>query len=121
MTEIRCNSETKEGIVENDNRTTWRVLREEKNGRDLECLRPGDSIELVDLDGNAFATGNVEWVKFTTFGAFTAEDKRHHKSYTSNHECMINLRDCYRGSGVDMGTEIMVIRFSINNFVESNG
>lgn len=108
VTSLKFYEPLPEQILAGEKRTTWRI-------GDEKGIERGDRLRLLDADdGNAeFARADVVWVKHTTFGALTDEDRRGHESYASEAEMYETYGDYY---DIDVGpdTPLKVVRFALD-------
>lgn len=84
---------------------TWRV-GDEKN------LSPGDELSLCRMDNTEFAKATILWVKETTFGELTDEDKAGHEKFNSDQD-LYNTYSRYYSVRITPDTPLKVIKFRL--------
>ena len=96
-------------VLSNKKDTTWRI-EDEKN------LSVNDELSLSYADGTnkdkEFAKAKIIWVKETTFGSLTKEDKEGHEKFNSEDE-MYKTYSRYYGNPVTPETKLKVIKFKL--------
>ena len=75
-------------------------------------INVGDELCLCHNNGQEFARAKVIWVKETTFGNFTAEDKEGHEKFSSEGE-MYATYSRYYNMQVTPETRVKVIKFNL--------
>lgn len=94
-----------EKVLSGEKDTTWRI-------DDEKGITVNDKLSLRYTDGEEFGRAEVLWVKKTTFGRLTEEDREGHESFESEKE----MYETYSGYyDVDVGpeTEVKVIKFEL--------
>lgn len=94
-------------ILNGEKTTTWRV-------GDEKDISVNDTLSLRTVDGEEFATARVRWVKQTTFGRLTDEDRDGHESFESR-EAMYRTYEEYYDRDIGPETELKVIRFALED------
>ncbi|MDY6769074.1 MAG: ASCH domain-containing protein [Candidatus Nanohaloarchaea archaeon] len=92
-------------ILDGEKDTTWRV-------DDEKDLSVDDRLSLRDTDGEEFAQARILWVKETTFGRLTDEDRAGHESFESETE-MYETYEEYYGREITAETPVKVVRFKL--------
>lgn len=94
-----------EKVLEGGKDTTWRI-------DDEKDISVNDKLSLRTVDGEEFAQAEVLWVKNTTFGRLTEEDREGHESFDSEEEMYRTYSDYYdRDVGPD--TDVKVVKFRL--------
>lgn len=94
-----------EYIMKGQKDITWRVDDE----KDIEL---GDALSLRNSNGEEFGRAEVLWVKETTFGKLTEEDKKGHERFNSDEEMYRTYSEYYRKPVVPE-TPVKVIKFRL--------
>ena len=92
-------------ILSGEKTITWRC-------DDEKDIKAGDLLLLTTKDGAVFGQGEVLWVKHTTFGQLTDEDKQGHEKFTSDEE-MYRTYSRYYKMTVNESTLVKVIKFRL--------
>ena len=85
--------------------TTWRI-NDDKN------ISEGETLSLCRNDEIEFASAKVLWVKETTFGKLSVEDKEGHEKFSSDEE-LYKTYSRYYNIEVNPETILKVIKFKI--------
>jgi hypothetical protein len=91
-------------ILNGQKDTTWRVTDHN--------IRVNDQLSLCHNNGEEFAKAKVLWVKQTTFGNVTDEDKKGHEKYKSDEE-LYKTFSGYYNKPITPQTELFVIKFKL--------
>jgi 8-oxo-dGTP pyrophosphatase MutT (NUDIX family) len=102
---LRFQPHLAEMVLNGQKNITWRI-------DDEKGISEGDVLSLCHLNYEEFSQAKVVWVKFTTFGQFTLEDKAGHELFASNEE-MYQTYSKYYNQLVGPETKVKVIKFKI--------
>ncbi len=105
MKRLKFTNQLAEIILKGDKTISWRINDEKK-------ISVGDELSLCYNDGNEFAKAIARWVKETTFGNLSYEDKEMHESFSTNEE-MYKTYSKYYKTEVTQKTKLKVIKFEI--------
>ena len=86
--------------------TTWRRYDDKWK------ITVGDQLSLCDKNQKEFAKANVIWVKYTTFGKLTKEDKEGHENFSSN-EDMCQTYSKYFNIVIGLKSKLKVIKYKL--------
>lgn len=103
--EYKFEASVAEHVLSGDVDTTWRV-------DDERTPEPGDTLSLCYEDGDEFAQAEVVWVKETTFGRLTEEDKRGHESY-EDMDTLLETFKAFYDEDIRKTTRVRVIKFAV--------
>lgn len=92
-------------LLDGEKRCTWRI----DDGRNPS---PKDVLLLQNQKGEIFAESIVKWVKYTTLGRLTDEDRKYHRSYGNKAEMVETLNQYYPDKDLNLLSEVKVIRFT---------
>lgn len=94
-------------VLDGKKDTTWRIDDERE-------ITANDKLSLRNTDDEEFGKARVLWIKITTFGRLTREDKEGHESFESE-EDMYKTYENYYDQKVGPETEVKVIKFELIN------
>ena len=92
-------------ILRREKDITWRI-------NDEKAIMPGDRLSLCSTDGKEFGQADVVWIKETTFGDLTPEDKAGHEKFGSDNEMCAAYSGYYKLK-VTSRTSVKVIKFRV--------
>ncbi len=84
---------------------TWRI-NDDKN---LSC---SDELSLIRTNGEEFGKAKILWVKETTFGQLSEEDKIGHENISSQEE-LLQMFSKYYNTKITNETKLKVIKFKL--------
>lgn len=84
-------------------------------------FRPGDKFDLLDEDGEKFATARVDWTGEMTAARFHADDWAGHRSYERLGEFLGELQRYYPNEDVSRDSEVFVVSWESSSVVEEFG
>ena len=92
-------------ILKGEKNITWRV-------HDDKDLSVGEELSLCRMDYSEFAKAKIIWIKETTFGALTDEDKDGHENFKSLQE-LYGTYSKYYSMEITPETPLKVIKFGL--------
>ncbi len=92
-------------VLEKKKDTTWRI-------NDDKALTAGDLLSLCHINGEEFGKAKIIWIKETSFGELTSEDKEGHEKFSSDEE-MYKTYEKYYSIAVNQETKVKIVKFRL--------
>ncbi|MBU1133255.1 ASCH domain-containing protein [Patescibacteria group bacterium] len=102
---LRFSDPLPELVLKGEKDITWRI-------NDDKDLSVGDELSLCRMDNIEYAKAEITWIKETTFGALTKEDKEGHEKFNSEQELYATYSKYY-STKVTPETPLKVIKFRL--------
>lgn len=108
---VKFNSELLDDVLSGEKKTTWRVW--EKDWEKSKLTDPGQFFTVQSANGDKVGLAQVKWIKRTTIGLLTQEDKKYHEEFSDVESIIEELSRYYPDKNITPSTQITVIRFKV--------